>query len=373
MMKTTGLIEIFLISTFLIFSVFGGVFAQMQMPTQAGSLTCEQCGMTVDSVSQAHFKVVDSNGARHYVECLKCAFKLLAKYGELTITTDCDWYGPNCPIVITLNYNMNMVSVDTMNAVFIDGNCMTNRIVYNETAASALMENNGLSPYLAEIQNATVPNNSERMSLYQAANEYAFAAGPTNSPASMTTSAPISTPLVVSTKHCEACGMDVTPADQSKYNTVDGNGTEHYAECFMCALRLLNKFEKINITTYCDWYGPNYPITVQSYQYGKEVIVAPSTAMFLNGGSCVTNRVAYNQTAADGLLANGFSVINTLPEQQYVLPENTNATLVKDAATSFAKSNSADSQTLSLLAIATVGGVLLVIVAVVAYKKMKKM
>ena len=113
---------------------------------------------------------------------------------------------------------------------------------------------------------------------------------------------------------CEACGMDVSPAAQAKYRITDENGTVHYAECYMCALRLLNKYSLVNITSYCDWYGPDYPIRVESSQYGKVITIDPSTAMFLNGGSCVANRVAYNQTAADDLMENGFSSENTLSE-----------------------------------------------------------
>jgi hypothetical protein len=93
--------------------------------------------------------------------------------------------------------------------------------------------------------------------------------------------------------------------------------------------------------------------------------------MFLNGGSCVVNRAAYNQTAADALLANGFSQY-TLPEQQYALPAATNVSLVKDAATKFAQATPTTGAptTLVLVLIAAVGAVVIV-GSVVAYKKLK--
>ena len=64
--------------------------------------------------------------------------------------------------------------------------------------------------------------------------------------------------------------MDVTPDSQAKYKVTDGTGNLHYAECFMCALQLINNYETLHIETYCDWYGPNYPITVDTSNYGAK-------------------------------------------------------------------------------------------------------
>jgi hypothetical protein len=140
----------------------------------------------------------------------------------------------------------------------------------------------------------------------------------------------------------------------------------------MCALHLINKYDKLTITSYCDWYGPKNTVTVESSQYGKVVNVTPSTAMFLNGGSCVINRVAYNQTAADALLANGFSKY-TLPEQHYDLPTNTKVTTVEGAAITFADTSPAStSQTPLILIVASVVGVAIVSLASVAFWKMKR-
>ncbi len=166
--------------------------------------------------------------------------------------------------------------------------------------------------------------------------------------------------------------MDVSPAAQARYLATDGNGNVHYVECFMCALHLLNQYDQVTINTSCDWYGQNYPIVVQSTQYGKMVTVTPSTAMFLSGGSCVINRAAYNQTAADELLINGYSS-NTLREQQYALPTSTNVTLVKDAALTYAGTFSpSPSQTPLLLVVAVVAGVAIVVAAMVAFRRLKQ-
>lgn len=368
-----------------------------------GSQTCESCGMTVDSVSQAHLKIVDSTGTIHYADCLKCALKLLPKYGSLNITATCDWYGPNAAITIALKDHDDSVVVNPQTALFIDGNCMKNRVLCNQTGVDAIFANNGLSPYLAKLQNVTIASNATVISVVQAARTYAFTESPLPSvtptplpsptPVPTTTLSPtqqptqtatpkpaVSTPtpaatalptptMLVSSKSCDACGMEVTAEDQTKYNVVDGNGQVHYVECAMCALQLVNKYDQLTISTYCDWYGPNYPITVQSRNFGKEVTVTPSTAMFLNGGSCVINRIAYNQTAADQLLTNGYSNY-TLSEQQYSLPAKTKVSTVADAVLAIGQSTPNQPSNLPVLLAAAVG-VAIIIGSTGAYLKLR--
>ena len=91
--------------------------------------------------------------------------------------------------------------------------------------------------------------------------------------------------------------------------------------------------------------------------------------MFLNGGSCVINRVAYNQTAADALLANGYSAY-TLPEQHYDLPKETTLTPLTQAATTSTKNDSAQTPIIPI-AIGAFAGAAIIALSVVAYKKFK--
>ena len=161
----------------------------------------------------------------------------------------------------------------------------------------------------------------------------------------------------------------VTSAGQEKYVITDGNGTIHYAECFMCALQLTNKYDLLNITTYCDWYGPNFTVTVISSQFGKEIAVSPPNALFLNGGSCVINRVAYNQTAADSLLANGYSQY-TLAAQHYALPTSTKVSNVAQAAAAFNQNSNQSSKPLPFpLILGVAAGVSIIVLLVFAYYK----
>jgi hypothetical protein len=387
--KTKILSNVLLITFLLVSGLSALTNAQM-----ATTQTCEACGMMVAADSQAHLKVVDSAGTIHYVDCFKCALRLLKNYGELNITATCDWNGPNYVITVNLKNYVNATTVNPLTAMFIDGGCSKNRVLYNQASVDALFANNGTSQYSTAIQNVTILSNATVLTITQAASLYAFTSSPDPTPTptvspSFTpitlptptpTARPISSPTptsnptptatpTIATQTCEACGMEVAEDAQAKYIITDGNGTVHYAECFMCALNLINKYDQLTITSYCDWYGPNYTVTVQSSQFGKDVNVTPSTAMFLNGGSCVINRVAYNQTAADVLLANGFSTY-TLPEQHYDMPNGTNVTLVTQAAMTLAKNTSNPTLTVPII-IGVFAGAAIIGLSILSYKKLK--
>ncbi|HSQ48823.1 MAG TPA: hypothetical protein VLL96_03970 [Candidatus Deferrimicrobiaceae bacterium] len=169
---------------------------------------------------------------------------------------------------------------------------------------------------------------------------------------------------------CESCGMDVTPESQSRYRVTDGNGNTHLVECYMCALALVNDYESLHIETFCDWYGPDFPITVDSSNYGGKVIVNPPAAMFLRGGSCVTARAAYNQTAADNLLTQGYSQF-TSPEQRYALPSSSQVKPVSEAIETWYSNprNTEPSTPLALIIVAVIG-VTIVITSIFAYRKL---
>jgi hypothetical protein len=403
----------------------GGTPSPSPSPSVPSTQICESCGMDVAADTQAHFKIVDRLGVTHYACCIKCAIKLLATIDELNITTNCDWYGTNFPITISVKDNLNSIIVNPPTVVIIDGSCTKNRVAYDLTAASALLANNGSSRYLIASQNTTIPSNATVMSIAQAVRTFGVSSNPSPTPTTSplptsspqptetphastnpsstpdtatpeatqnpaVTSEPTSTPAsspeqssspaptatttqttTLVTQQCEACGMDVTPESQVRYRVTDGNGNVHYVECYMCALQLLNDYETLHIVTYCDWYGPNYPITIDSTNYGQTVTVNPGTAMYLRGGSCVTARAAYNQTAADNLLANGFSQY-TSPEQQYALPSTTQVKLITDAInTWYAQPNATDKPTSLTLVLIAVVGIAVIAGALVAFKKLK--
>ncbi len=172
---------------------------------------------------------------------------------------------------------------------------------------------------------------------------------------------------------CETCPMEVGAEAQAHLKVTDGNGTRHYVECIGCALKLLNAYDTIHIETYCDWYGPEYKITADISQQGAVTDVDPESALLLVGGGCTGNRVAYNQTAADALLANGYSQYTMMMMQQ-PLPANTNTTTIAKRALTFTAATVTSEPSQSPLVIIGLGAVAAVIVvgSVVAYKKLRR-
>jgi hypothetical protein len=361
---------------------------------------CEQCGMDVDVTGQARFKIFDATGTLHIACCPVCALRLQRTYGDLNITSFCDYYGPNYPISIITKNNGTDVTVSPPNALIITaGGCTKNRIVYNSSAADALFAppNNGTSKWLSTLSNDTANSNPTILGVAQAAlingiglpnptstpsptttptSNPSTIVYPSTSPSPSTKATPTQSPEPTATNgailECEACGMDVTPESQTRYSVTDGTGKVHYVECFMCAMQLINDYETLHIATYCDWYGPDYPITVDTSNHGATVIVNPSTAIFLRGGSCVTARAAYNQTAADNLLAKGFSQ-NTSPEQQFALPSTTQVKLINEAvSTWYAQADTTAAPKSLTFILALVLGAVVIAVSIFAYTKLKR-
>ena len=252
---------------------------------QTSDKECETCGMTVDSMGQERFKILDSNGTRHYACCPGCTFKLLKTYTELNITSFCDLKGPSYPITIVAKKAGSVATINPTSALIINGgSCAKNRIVYDSAAADELLgpSHNGTSQWLSPITNATVMFNATRMGIAEAL--LMFGEG------------------MVSP--CDKCGMNVDPTGQARLRILDGNGTTHIACCPMCALKLLNSTNgELSFSSYCDYYGPSAPIKVSIKAFGGDLQVTPSTVLVINGGGCTKNRIVYNSTAADALLA----------------------------------------------------------------------
>ena len=137
----------------------------------------------------------------------------------------------------------------------------------------------------------------------------------------------------------------------------------------MCALNLIKFSETLHIETFCDWYGPNYPITIDSTEYGAQVTVNPPTAMYIYTGDCENNRVAYNQTAADNLKT-GYSQYTSLL-QQHDWPETPEVIPVTQAVQLYTNVGSQDNTSLITVIVAISAVVVIAIVGVGAYLKFK--
>jgi hypothetical protein len=175
------------------------------------------------------------------------------------------------------------------------------------------------------------------------------------------------------TQDCETCPMKVGADALDHLKVYDGNDTRHYVECMGCALKLLRTCDTLHIETYCDWYGPDYKITADISGQGAVTNVNPSNALLLIGGGCTGNRVAYNQTAADALLANGFSQYTMMMMQQS-LPANTNMTSISARALTFAATATPEEalQSPLVLVLLAAVGIAVITGSLIAYKKLKR-
>ena len=97
--------------------------------------------------------------------------------------------------------------------------------------------------------------------------------------------------------------MTVDVTGQARFKIFDASGTLHIACCPICALRLQKTYNNLNITSFCDYYGTSFPITISTRNNGTEVTVNPPDALIIAAGGCTKNRIVYNSTAADALLA----------------------------------------------------------------------
>lgn len=136
--------------------------------------------------------------------------------------------------------------------------------------------------------------------------------------------------------------MNITSEMKQHIQIHDANGQRHYACCQGCMLRLLDPkrgHEELTIETFCDCHGPDYKITINAKEYGNLTTVTPNTARLLLGAkvapSCANNRIAYNQTAVERLLSQGYTS-HTMSFQQNPLPPETPVVPIDKAATTLA-------------------------------------
>ena len=119
----------------------------------------------------------------------------------------------------------------------------------------------------------------------------------------------------------------------------DSQSNRIYACCQACMLRILDPvkgYDQIHIETFCDWYGPEFKIIIDARNHGNSTVVNPYTALLLLGAmvvpGCSNTRIAYNQTAAEMLLMDGYSKY-TMIHQRNELPEGTPIKTIPSAAT----------------------------------------
>ena len=84
---------------------------------------------------------------------------------------------------------------------------------------------------------------------------------------------------------CDSCGMSLDTMGIARYIIVDPSGHQYHSCCPMCAFKLIKTAGgEANITSFCDYYGPNYPITINAKMNGSKVTINPQSAIVIAGG-----------------------------------------------------------------------------------------
>ena len=83
---------------------------------------------------------------------------------------------------------------------------------------------------------------------------------------------------------CDKCSMDIDAIGQARFNITDTSGGQYVACCPGCALMLQRTLGDLNITSFCDYYGPSYPINIIAKNNGTDVTVNPPSALIIIAG-----------------------------------------------------------------------------------------
>jgi len=120
-----------------------------------------------------------------------------------------------------------------------------------------------------------------------------------------------------SRSRCEACGMVVSAESDINYKIYDTSTNQRlWACCSGCMLRLAAAHPDLHVDALDSWYGESAQGISIDIADGNVSSVSPNTAFIILGSkvtnSCVSNRIALNQTSAQLLLVNGYNANNPL-------------------------------------------------------------
>lgn len=175
---------------------------------------------------------------------------------------------------------------------------------------------------------------------------------------------------------CEACGMIITPEMALNYVITDTSTNQRvYACCAGCNFRVVAAHVNVHIEALDSWYGQSVP-TIQIDIVNRTVTsVSPSSTLIVLGSkvssSCVSNRIAINQTTAQLLVQNGYNASNPLSPFKTEVPAgaplmNVSATLAGMLARGISYAPPSGVLLLGIV----VAGILVLIMGLVAWKKL---
>ena len=124
---------------------------------------------------------------------------------------------------------------------------------------------------------------------------------------------------------CMACGMKITKSDPSTLVVSSSGQPDQYACCPVCALQVALYYKNAVVTGACISSGQKITFTVKDSVLAS---ISPSTAVMLSGGSCVKNKLCYDEANA--------VVLKTRLDWAASVPVKTSAQVFDTAVTKFA-------------------------------------
>ena len=175
---------------------------------------------------------------------------------------------------------------------------------------------------------------------------------------------------------CEACGMIITEESDGNYRIYDTSTNQRlWACCAGCMLRLAAAHPNLHIEALDSWYGVSAQIISIDIADGKVTSVNPNTTLIVLGSkitnSCVSNRIALNQTSVQLLLANGYNANNPLSPFETSVPVDAPILSVQQALVPLkAKGIIYSTPSPLIMYGAALVGVFVLIIGIVAWKKL---
>lgn len=175
---------------------------------------------------------------------------------------------------------------------------------------------------------------------------------------------------------CEACGMGITAELDANYKVYEASTNKRlWACCSGCMLRLAAAHPDLHIDALDSWYGESAQKISIDIAGGNVSSVTPTTALMVLGSkvtnSCVSNRIALNQTSAQLLVANGYNSNNPLSPFKTTVPAGAPLLTVQQALVPLkAKGITYSPPSPVTMYGAALAGVAVLVIGIVAWKKL---
>jgi hypothetical protein len=175
---------------------------------------------------------------------------------------------------------------------------------------------------------------------------------------------------------CEACGMVISAESDANYRINDTSTDQKlWACCSGCMLRLAAAHPDMHIDALDSWYGESVQKISIDIADGSVSSVSPDTALIVLGSkvtnSCVSNRIALNQTSAQLLRDNGYNADNPLSPFKTEVPATAPLLTVQQALVPLkAKGITYTSPSPITMYAAAIVGVAVLVIGITAWKKL---